>query len=270
MNWVWLLLVVLVGLYLSFQYAWWRPTISYKHTRILMYHMISRQRPKAAFNKLRVDPAEFERQLKLLRKEGWSFLFMSQLGQTTQTKTVALTFDDGYRDNFLAAHALLEKYDAKATLYLVVDRHDRDWSTSKKLHHADGELKTEPKLLDKDVLIMLQSGRWELGGHTITHAHLNALDSRQSNVEIRDGKRMLEDQFLVSAPTFAYPFGIYSDHHVQQVEDAEYQYAVTTEQGITTRIEKDNLELKRVKVSGQDGLFSFRLRLRTGKCRWMD
>lgn len=47
-------------------------------------------------------------------------------------KTIAITFDDGYLDNLQNAYPILEKYQAKATVYVVVDRHDRDWSTYKK------------------------------------------------------------------------------------------------------------------------------------------
>ena len=39
-------------------------------------------------------------------------------------KVVAITFDDGYLDNYTQAYPLLKKYNACATLYLVVDRHD--------------------------------------------------------------------------------------------------------------------------------------------------
>ena len=83
-----------------------------------------------------------------------------------------LTFDDGFRDNYLAAHPLLVKYGAKATLFLVVDRFDRDWSTAKKAHHDSGELLREEKLRDAELRKMLDSGLWELGAHTLTHALL--------------------------------------------------------------------------------------------------
>ena len=41
-------------------------------------------------------------------------------------------FDDGYEDNFTNAFPILKKYNAKATIYIVVDRHDREWSSKKK------------------------------------------------------------------------------------------------------------------------------------------
>ncbi|MCY3885941.1 MAG: polysaccharide deacetylase family protein [Gammaproteobacteria bacterium] len=270
MNWFYLLLALAAGLAVSYQFAWWRPTVSYAAPRILMYHMISRQKPKARFNKLRVDPAEFERQIRWLRDDGWKFLLMSEIESSNRRKCVAITFDDGYRDNLLIADPILEKYDAKATLYLVVDRHDRDWSKSKKLHHADGELMNEPKLLDADVHQMLNSGRWELGAHTQTHANLESVSSNQRKEEIQSSRAELQDLFHTEVSSFAYPFGIFGRKDVAAVAAAGYRTAVTTEQGISGNVASERLELRRVKVGGHDGLLSFRLRMRTGKCRWRD
>ena len=116
--------VVFLGF--SLRYAWWRSKVPESKPRVLMYHMIASPVPRARFNKLRVDPKMFERQIKWFRDDGWTFVFVSDILQNTQPKSVAITFDDGYLDNFTHADAILEKYDAKATLYLVVARHNRD------------------------------------------------------------------------------------------------------------------------------------------------
>lgn len=270
MNWIVIGGAAVAALVVSSQYAWWRPTVNYAIPRILMYHMISRQKPKARFNKLRVDPAEFERQIRWLREDGWKFLLMSEIDASSSRKCVALTFDDGYRDNLLIADPILEKYGARATLYLVVDRHNRDWSKSKKIHHSDGELMSEPKLLDADISQMLSSGRWELGAHTITHANLRTASPNERATEILESKSDLEDCFGTSVSSFAYPFGIFGQEDIETVDRAGYHTAVTTEQGISRDFARERLSLRRVKVGGHDGLLSFKLRMRTGKCKWKD
>lgn len=255
----------------SWQYGWWRPTVRLDAPRILMYHMITLHRPKARFNKLRVEPDQFERQVAWLKEHGWTFVFMSELGPDSKAKKrVALTFDDGYRDNLLVADKVLEKWKARATLYLVVDRHGRDWSSTKSERHNDGELRREPKLLDSDVERLLQSGRWELGAHTVTHSYLLGLSTARRKTEVVDGKRLLEERFGVSVESFAYPFGAYTKQDVENVSQAGFRTAVTTRQGISDAENGKALELKRVKVSGNDGMFAFKLRMRTGKCRWKD
>lgn len=259
-------LALLGAVFFSLRYAWWRTGVDYRHPRILMYHMIRERLPGGRFNKLRVAPAEFERQLKWLCDNGWRFAFLSELdGRPLEPKTVVLTFDDGYRDNYTAAHPLLRKYGAKATLFLVVDRFDRDWSTTKKAHHDSGELMREPKLSDAEVREMLDSGAWELGAHTLTHALLPGLDDEAKRHEVVDARTELERTFDTTVSSFAYPFGIFGDDDVAVVASSGYRHAVTTDTGINTDLNTAALRLERVKVSGKEGRLGFSIRLRTGR-----
>ena len=262
---IFVLIDLLLLLVWSTQYRWWGRTIDYKHPRILMYHMVSGHRRGAKFNKLRVAPAQFERQVAYLAENDWTFAHVSELKNALPDKTVVLTFDDGYRDNLEYAHPILARYNAKATLYLVEDRFDRDWSTAKKAHHDSGELMQEPKLSDAEVETMLASGVWELGAHTLTHANLPATESQLRADEVIQGRTVLQQKFKQSIPSFAYPFGIYDTQDVRLAEQAGYDFAVTTKEGIDPLPYARPLELKRIKVSGKEGLWSFKLRLRTGR-----
>ena len=253
------------ALWFSCRYAWWRPPVDYRHPRILMYHMVSEHRRGGRFNKLRVPAAKFERQLAWLVDNGWQFAFLSELAGPVPTKTVAITFDDGYRDNYLAAHPLLLRYGAKATLFLVVDRFDRDWSSAKKAHHDSGELAAEQKLADAEVRELLASGVWELGAHTLTHALLPSLEASSREQEIAGGKTALAKEFGADVKSFAYPFGIFEEKDVALAKEAGYAFAVTTEAGISRDIAADALRLPRLKVSGKEGGLGFRLRLRSGR-----
>ena len=258
--------VALAFAYFSFRYAWWRPAVDERHPRILMYHMIRARLTRGRFNKLRVAPERFEQQLKYLTEHGWRFAFLSELADLADTsKTVVLTFDDGFRDNYLAAHPLLAKYRAKATLFLVADRFDRDWSTTKKAHHDSGELMGEEKLSDTELRKMVDSGLWELGAHTLTHALLPDLSECERRREVADAKTAIEARFDIDVTAFAYPFGIYGKDEVAAVAEAGYRFAVTTDAGISTDIEAEALELKRVKISGKEGRLGFFIRLRTGR-----
>lgn len=269
---VWLIsIIALIAFWFlrfSFRYGWWARQIDYRHPRILMYHMISDPRKGAKFNGLRVSPSQFERQLAWLNDNGWTFITMAQwetMGDDLPPKSIALTFDDGFEDNFTHAFPLMKKYGATGTLYLVTDRHDRDWSTNKKAHHNSGELMNEPKLSDEQVQEMVDSKVFELGAHTLTHANLSKLPNDEKLVEIQESKQQLEQQFNTPVSSFAYPFGIYDQKDVVTAKKAGFSSAVTTEVGIT-RIEANQpLELKRIKISGKDNFLAFKLRLKQGK-----
>lgn len=259
---------LLALVWFSDRYAWWRPAIPFDRPRVLMYHMVAAHRSGARFNKLRVPPERFERQLRALHEEGWTFVFASDLfrDRPLPERTVCVTFDDGYADNLLAADPILAKFNAKATLYLVGDlANTRGWSSKKKSHHADDELAAEPKLTDAQVRSLLATGRWELGGHTTTHAHLPSIPDDEAHGEIGDARDDFRARFGVEAPTFAYPFGHFEPRHAAMARDAGYRGAFTASPGVAKHPYADPFDVPRIKVSGKDGPLAFRMRLRGGK-----
>lgn len=258
---------VLVFLYFSYRYAWWKPVVSYRYPRILMYHMI-KEHTGGKFKGLRVAPEMFEKQIKYLVENGWHFLTMRELIDTKEMlpeKSVAITFDDGYEDNYIYAFPILKKYNAKATIYLVVDRHDREWSSKRKAKNSGGELMREPKLTDAQVEEMIASGLVEIGSHTITHDNLTCLDDAAKRMEIVDSKASIEERFGVECVSFCYPFGLYDEKDRGLVKEAGYTNATTTQSGIEDIRQADLYRLKRITVSGKDNFLAFWLKLRSGK-----
>jgi len=261
--------LLLAGLaWFSVRYAWWRPAVDYRSPRILMYHMVTPPRAHARFNGLRVSPADFDRQLQWLTANGWQSFTVGELvaqSDRLPPKAFAITFDDGYADNLHQALPLLKKYRCRATLYLVVDRFDRDWSLQRKAHHDEGELKREPKLSDEQVRELLDSGLIELGSHSMTHANFARLDTEQVRAELANSRRELEARFGVPVRSFAYPFGIYRPHHAELAREAGYNSAVTVCEGIDNPASWNPMELSRVKISGKDTWLAFLIRMRTGR-----
>ncbi len=266
---VWFLISVLtLVLYFSIRYAWWKSAVDYTYPRILMYHMIRDAMPGKKFNSLRVTPEAFEKQIGYLHAKRWHSYTMSEAvvqKETLPAKSVVITFDDGYQDNLTHALPILKKYGFKATIYLVNDRHDRDWSGYRKAKNEGAGLKEEPKLSDDEVRELLQSGLIEIGAHTLTHANLKSLDETQSREEICHSKQQIEKKFQTVCNSFAYPFGLYDAKDEHSVAECGYTNAVTTEAGIADLRRCDLFKIPRVTVSGKDTFFAFVLKLRTGK-----
>ena len=188
---------------------------------------------------------------------------MSELDQfENDSKIVAITFDDGYLDNYTKALPLLKKYNACATLYLVIDRHNNDWSVKKNPKHDSGVLASEEKLSDQQIQEMLDSGVFELGGHTISHPYLPNITIDVKKHEILECKNILENTFNTSITSFAYPFGVYSDEDINIIEESSYRSAVITDEGVADT--NSIYELKRIKASGKDNFFAFKLRVLKG------
>ncbi len=263
-----LTLVLLLAVYYSHRYAWWKKAVPYHHPRILMYHMISPPVKGAKFNSLRVSPQQFEQQLSFLHHHGWSFYTLSELIQNKSSlpeKSVAITFDDGYEDNLTNALPLLKKYQAKATIYLVVDRHQREWSSKRKKKNNTHELRNEPKLQDTQINELLHSGLIEIGSHTLTHDNLPLLDEIRKTQEISDSRKQLQETFAIPCEAFCYPFGLYDETDLKLVKSSGYTSATTVEKGISDLRNADPFQLKRITISGKDNFYAFRLKLKTGK-----
>lgn len=87
---------------------------------ILMYHRVDHV-PCDPWE-LNVTPENFENQLRCLKK--YSIISMNELAERLSKKenlknTIAITFDDGYLDNFTNAAPLLKKYNLPATFYIT-------------------------------------------------------------------------------------------------------------------------------------------------------
>lgn len=87
---------------------------------ILTYHRVAED-PVDPWG-LCVSPANFTRQMELLRKLGFETVHVSELADALRDRrlsrpTIAVTFDDGYVDNLEAARPILERYQTPATHY---------------------------------------------------------------------------------------------------------------------------------------------------------
>ena len=121
-------------------------------------------------------------------------------GETPPQRTVAITFDDCYRDNLYAAR-LLAEHQLPATFFIptkyVGTDHVFDW---------DRDLKPMPNLGWADVNEMLQLGH-EIGSHTVSHADLGKIGPDEARIELADSKRTLEDRLQRAVRWLAYPYG---------------------------------------------------------------
>ena len=84
---------------------------------ILCYHRIAETR-NPDINKLAVSPTNFRQQLEFL-KMSKRFVSLEEMILSPLPRTVAVTFDDGYRDNFSIAANILVDLNIPATFFLA-------------------------------------------------------------------------------------------------------------------------------------------------------
>ena len=258
-------------LFFPIKFKWWKKNSCYSYPRVLMYHMISEHLSKkqSKFNRLRVKPKEIEKQLLWLKKNGFKSFTLSELVnlENIPKKSVVLTFDDGYEDNFTNAFPLLQKYGFKATIYIVLNRFENNWATDKDLGKSSNELNNEKMLSDEQIKLMIESGLIEIGSHTLDHVNLPKLDKEEKEKQLIESKKQLEEIFNIKCVSFAYPFGFYDKESLKMVENVGYSNATTTVSGIVDKIKFSKFEIPRIMVSGRQGLFFFIYKMKKGKNR---
>jgi peptidoglycan/xylan/chitin deacetylase (PgdA/CDA1 family) len=148
---------------------------------------------------------------------------------------VVLTFDDGYRDFYTDVLPILQKYNAKATVYLVYNFLDNP-----------------NYLYTWQVREIIDSNLVEIGSHTLNHTYLKGMTEEIIVNEINESKFELENAFNIKINSFAYPYGAYNELTAKQVELAGYTNAVTTDLGIISNT-NNKFVLKRIRPGYSTG-----------------
>ncbi|MES2952584.1 MAG: polysaccharide deacetylase family protein [Pseudomonadota bacterium] len=214
---------------------------------ILTYHQIAEASPKGApFRSLSVAPADFQRQMAFLHGLGYHGLSMTALQPYLRGdrvgKVFGLTFDDGYLNNLTHALPVLQWYGFSSTCYVVSGMlgQTNSWDA------AQGVPASE--LMSAAHLRQWVAGRQDVGAHTRNHVRLRALDAVAANAEITLCKDELEHVTGTAVSHFCYPFGEFTQEHVEMVRQANYVTATTTRRGRFHAGHDSMLELPRVPV----------------------
>ena len=223
---------------------------------VLMYHRICDLTPTEARNRLTFDltvtPANFDAQLRYLKAQEFSFLTARDVEAAIQNhtalpeKSVVLTMDDGYQDNFAQAFPLLQKYGARATIFLVTN------TVQTPGHLSWGEVQA----------MRPQVG---YGSHTVNHYDLTQLPPPQLDYELVESKRVLEGRLGEAVPDIAYPSGAYNDQVVARTRAAGYLAGWKKGGGPATPGDEPLL-LPRVRVRGCTTMARFRQMVWSGVC----
>jgi len=214
---------------------------------ILMYHSVD---PAARQeNRLAVSAETFERQMRFLKEHRYNVIPLEELvdlieqEQEIPARTVVITLDDGYKDNFTYAFPILEKYQIPATMFIIVNEIGR----------PQGD-----RVSWEEIKAMQDSGVVFIGSHAVGPEPLINIESDEElKYQIFASKSMLEERLGQEVPLFSYPEGFF-DHKIKSlVIQAGYRGAAATNPG-PDYPDRDVFALKRIRISeNAENLFVF-------------
>ena len=123
---------------------------------------------------------------------------------------VAITFDDGYADNFELAYPVLAELELTATFFVVPGLIERDRAVVERMQ-AQRRIR-DLRGMSWEQIRELHDAGFGIGSHTYGHRVLARLPRHEAASEVERGKAVVEERLGVEIPLFAYPYGIPGRH----------------------------------------------------------
>jgi peptidoglycan/xylan/chitin deacetylase (PgdA/CDA1 family) len=154
---------------------------------------------------------------------------------------IAVTFDDGYKDNLYNAAPVLLKYNIPFTVFI-----------SPALIESGSDI----YLTRSEVYRLASMPQVTIGSHGMNHIPLTECDDAALKKELVSSKLYLEDLIGYEITTIAYPYGAANRKVRDAAEQAGYRSGATIRFDINNSL-RDPLLLCRTEITGNDSVRVF-------------
>jgi len=176
---------------------------------------------------------DFDRQMQYLSKR-YSPMSLERMahclreGTSLPPKAIAVTFDDGYQDNYENAYPVLRKYNVPATVFLATNFIGTGEIPAWEEGYYTGE---RALMLSWEQVCEMSDGGISFGSHTLSHPFLTRIPRKQLEYELCRSREIIEQQIGKPVTTFAYPSGDFDSETKEAVREAGYCAAVSIRAG---------------------------------------
>jgi len=216
---------------------------------VLVYHSITPGTGTSSW-KWSVPLVNFVQQIELIHQLGYTTTCIRNLQDHDElpARTIVITFDDGYADNYSAFEALKDR-GMYATWFITTNFIGQTscWEKS--------DISHKHMLSDAQLKAISQYGM-EIGSHSLSHARLTTLDDTTLFTELSESKLTLERVINAEVRSLAYPYGSCSDRVVAFAREVGYTTACGTASG-TALVDNDPFRIRRISVFSDDNLAMF-------------
>lgn len=208
---------------------------------VLYYHSVNDE----IHNEVTISPESLKKELEYIKEQGYVTLSLDDVSnyilsnKPIPEKSILITFDDGYMDNYYYAFPMLKDLNMKATIFCITSELDGSY------------------YLSEDAIKEMSQNNIDIESHTVNHVHLNNLNYDKQLKEVTDSKTKLETITGKKVTAIAFPYGDYNKDSVLAAKNAGYTMAFTTNKGFADR-DDNPLELDRIYVSSYYDMDTFK------------
>lgn len=208
---------------------------------VLYYHSIN----DPANNEVILSPKILREQLQYLKDQGYKTITINELknylliNSPIPQKSILITFDDGYMDNYSNAFPILKELNMTATIFCITSDLDGSY------------------YLSKEAIKEMSQYGIDFESHTVTHPHLDKMAYDLQLKELKESKKTLEAITGKEVISIAYPFGDFNDDTVKAAKAAGYTLGFTTKRGLSDRNDAP-LKLDRIYISSKYNMETFK------------
>jgi peptidoglycan/xylan/chitin deacetylase (PgdA/CDA1 family) len=184
---------------------------------VICYHSINKD--PSGKSPIIISPEKFRQHLQTIKDIGYTTLTMAQFNdyilgdKPIPEKSVLLTFDDGYMDNYTNAFPILKEFNMNATIFVISS-------------YLDGK-----EYLSPNAAREMSDYGIDIESHTVSHLRLSELSYEQQLNELKNSKEALEKLTGKPVISIAYPEGKYNDDTTKAVLEAGYAMGFTIDRG---------------------------------------
>lgn len=215
---------------------------------VLNYHRVDNRDDNPSTLKV----ADFEAQIKFLVDSGYSFVMPEQLvdarqnGKPLPKNPVVICFDDGHDDIYRNVFPVLQKYNVRATVFIVTDH-----------------IGMKDFLSWEQVRQLQACGFVDFESHTMSYKDLTRLKGDKLWDQIYGAKQAIEWALKKPSQFISFPEGKYTVAAEETAKELGYRAGFIEDYGLTSRRD-DGFVLTRIPVQGSNSqtLLRFQLRLK--------
>ncbi len=218
---------------------------------------------------LTITPEHLAQQWAFLKQQGYTPLSLQEFSAIIDTntsfpeKSLLITFDDGYLNNYDYVYPLLKEMNWKATFFIIADTLSAPQTNNKT---PDTKMSLEQlKTLDPQIV--------QLGLHGLHHEHFSSLNIDEIEQVMQQSISLFDSSGLTYHKVLAYPYGSRpKDTRINNqmkafFNEAGIQAAFRIGNQVCKVPTEDKYELRRIDIKGTDSLDAFKIKLTKGKLR---